>query len=164
MKNLRFVLLLMAFCVSAQAQVPKSVPAIVANGSALARAEFMNAKYWTKIGGLEDKDQGFVLFSRNLLPNPEGQIELWVKIVPNNAAEFNRQHELAAESAFVLQYATVDCTKNFLLLDRTAVYDANNMKLGPGSSSLTPKSARDRVKRGSIGGEVFQAVCVKLSV
>ena len=164
MKNLYFVLLFsVILCVSAQAQALRSEPASVAQSSAMARAEFMNAKYWTKIGGVEDKDRGFVLFSRNLLPNPDGQIELWVKIIPNNTAEFNRHYDLSADSAFVLQYATVDCTRNFLLLDRTAVYDANNTKLGVGSSSLTPKSARDRVKPGSIGGEVFQSVCVKLA-
>jgi hypothetical protein len=135
----------------------------VANTSALARAEFMNAKYWTKIGGIEDKEHGFTLFSRNHLPNPEGQIELWVKIVPKNLGAFNRHYDLSSDSAFVLQYATVDCSRNFLLLDRTAVYDANNTKLGTGSSSLTPKSSRDRVKPGSIGGEIFQAICVKLA-
>jgi hypothetical protein len=163
MKKLSFVLFSMAFCVSVQAQAVKPVSANVANSSALARAEFMNSKYWTKIGGIEDKERGFVLFSRNHLPNPEGQIELWVKIIPNSPAEFNRHYDLSSESAFVLQYATVDCTKNFLLLDRTAVYDANNTKLGSGSSSLTPKSSRDRVKPGSIGGEIFQAICVKLA-
>ena len=163
MKKLGFIFILVVFCVPAHAQAVKSVPANVAHSSALARAEFMNAKYWTKIGGQDDKDRGFTIFSRNLLPNPEGQIELWVKIVPNNTAEFNRLYELSANSSFVLQYATVDCSRNFLLLDRTAVYDANNTKLGVGSSSLTPKSARDRVKAGSIGGEVFQSVCVKLA-
>ena len=163
MKKLGFVFFLAVFCVSIPAQAVKPVPTNVTNSSALARAEFMNSKYWTKIGGVDDKERGFTLFSRNLLPNPEGQIELWVKIIPNNLAEFNRHYELSSDSAFVLQYATVDCTKNFLLLDRTAVYDANNTKLGTGSSSLTPKSARDRVKPGSIGGEVFQSVCVKLA-
>lgn len=163
MKKLIFVICLMVFCVSARAQAVKPVMPNVANSSVMARAEFMNAKYWTKIGGSDDKEHGFTLFSRNLLPNPEGQIELWVKIVPKNSGEFNRRFDLSAESAFVLQYATVDCTKNFLLLDRTAVYDANNTKLGTGSSSLTPKSSRDRVKPGSIGGEIFQAVCVKLA-
>ena len=163
MKKLWLVFFLAIFCTYVQAQSVKSLPANVANNSAMARAEFMDAKFWTKIGGVEDKDRGFTLFSRNLLPNPDGQIELWVKIVPKSVSEFNRHYDLSAESAFVLQYATVDCTKNFLLLDRTAVYDANNTKLGTGSSSLTPKSSRDRVRPGSIGGEIFQAVCVKLA-
>ena len=163
MRKIGLLFVLAAFCASVQAQAVKPVAPNVVNSSALARAEFMNAKYWTKIGGIDDKDHGFTLFSRNLLPNPEGQIELWVKIMPNNITEFNRHYELSSDSAFVLQYATVDCVRNFLLLDRTAVYDANNTKLGTGSSSLTPKSARDRVKPGSIGGEIFQGVCVKLA-
>jgi hypothetical protein len=164
MKKLCIFVLAMVFCVSTYAQSAKQVTPAIAASSAAARAEFMDAKFWTKIGGQEDKDHGFTVFSRNLLPNPEGQIELWVKIVPNNTAEFNRHYELSGESAFVLQYATVDCSKNFLLLERTAVYDANNTKLNNGSSALTPKSARDRVKSGSIGGEVFQSVCVRLTV
>ena len=165
MKKFCIVLVSVLFCVcSVNGQSVKAAVPSVVTSSSLARAEFMNAKYWTKIGGQEDKDHGFTLFSRNLLPNPEGQIELWVKIIPNNAAEFNRHFDLSSESAFVLQYATIDCTRNFLLLERTAVYDANNTKLNNGSSSLTPKNARDRVKPGSIGGEVFQSVCVKLAV
>jgi len=158
-----FALTFLAVCsVGAFAQAVKSVPALATSTSA-ARAEFMNAKYWSKIGGIDDKDHGFTLFSRNLLPNPEGQIELWVKVIPNNFEQFNRRYDLSNDSAFVLQYATVDCTRNFLLLERTAVYDANNNKLNGGSSELTPKSSRDRVKPGSIGGEIFQSICVKLA-
>lgn len=163
MKTFVFVVFSLSFCVWAPAQSVKPAPANVPTSSALARAEFMNAKYWTKIGGHDDMERGFTLFSRNLLPNPDGQIELWVKIVPKNKHEFNRHYDLSSESAFVLQYATVDCAKNFVFLERTAVYDVDNNKLGAGSSSLTPKNARDRVKPGSIGGEVFQSVCVKLA-
>lgn len=150
-----------AICVfGARAQAPKSVPL---NASA-ARTEFMNAKYWSKIGGQDDKDLGFTLFSRNLLPNPEGQIELWVKIVPLNTEKFNRHYSISSESSFVLQYATVDCAKNVLLLERTGVYDSTFRKLGEGTSALNPKSIKDRVKPGSIGAEIFQGVCVKLAV
>jgi len=49
------------------------------------------------------------------------------------------------------------------MLDRTAVYDANFNRLGDGTAALNPKSSRDRVKQGSIGSEIFQAVCVKLA-
>jgi hypothetical protein len=164
MKKVFIFYLFGLFCVSAQAQTAKTVTPAVVNSSSVARAEFMNAKYWTKIGGSEDKEHGFMLFSRNLLPNPDGQIELWVKIVPNSIEHFNRKYDLSSESAFVLQYATVDCSKNLILLERTAVYDANNNKLNGGSAELTPKSARDRVRPGSIGGEVFQGVCVKLAI
>ena len=152
-------LLSLSFCVhTAFAQSPNAVPIKAEN----ARAEFMNAKYWSKIGEQTDADKGFTLFSRNLLPNPEGQIELWVKIVPNNLAPFIKHYELDPTAAYVLQYATVDCGKNNLLLERTAVYDANNVKLNNVPSSLTPKSARDRVKPGSIGAQVFHSICVKL--
>lgn len=141
-------------------QMPtKSIPV----AASAARAEFMNAKYWSKIGSQDDKDIGFVLFSRNLLPNPEGQIELWVKVIPNHTEKFNRHYDLTPSAAFVLQYATVDCARNFLRLERTAVYDASFNRLGDGTSELNPKSARDRVKPGSIGSEIFQSVCVKLA-
>ena len=155
-----FIVAFTAICVfGVQAQAPKTAPI----SSNAARAEFMNAKYWSKIGGQDDKDLGFTLFSRNLLPNPEGQIELWVKIVPLNAVHFNRHYSINSESAFVLQYATVDCSKNFLLLERTGVYDAAFNRLGDGTSALNPKSIKDRVKPGSIGAEIFQGVCVKLA-
>ena len=152
-----------AFSVQAQIQTIQMPTKSIPVATSAARAEFMNAKYWSKIGSQEDKEIGFVLFSRNLLPNPEGQIELWVKVLPNNTEKFIRHYNLSNEAAFVLQYATVDCAKNSLMLDRTAVYDANFNRLGDGTSALNPKSSRDRVKAGSIGSEIFQAVCVKLA-
>lgn len=127
-----------------------------------ARAEFMEAKYWSKIGEQKDAERGFTLYSRNLLPNPDGQIEFWVKVVPANVAQFNKRYGLASNAAFVLQYATVDCARNVLLIERTGVYDANNTRINSGPSSLTPRSTRDRVKPGSIGAEIFQSICVKL--
>jgi hypothetical protein len=126
------------------------------------RAEFMNEKYWSKIGVQKDPARGFTLYSRNLLPNPDGQIEFWVKIIPTNVEHFNKTYDLGATAAYVLQYATVDCGKNFLLLERTGVYDSNNVRLSNGPAALTPKSARDRVKPGSIGAEIFHSVCIKL--
>ena len=126
------------------------------------RAEFMNAKYWSKIGEQTDPSRGFALYSRNLLPNPDGQIEFWVKIVPTNVEQFNKAYDLGTNTAFVLQYATVDCGRNFLLLERTGVYDSNNVRLGNGPPSLTPKSSRDRVKPGSIGAEIYHSICIKL--
>src|SRR5262245_48335870 len=63
------------------------------------RAEFMNAKYWSKIGEQKDPLRGFTLYSRNLLPNPEGQIELWVKIVPSNLEQFNKHYEIDSNAS-----------------------------------------------------------------
>ena len=156
----KFIFLLsLSVCVhTAFAQSPNPVPIKAEN----ARAEFMNAKYWSKIGERTDTERGFTLFSRNLLPNPEGQIELWVKIVPTNLAQFIKHYEVDPNAAYVLQYATIDCGRNVLLLERTAVYDVNNVKLNGGPPSLTPKSARDRVKPGSIGAEIFHSICIKL--
>lgn len=130
--------------------------------SEAARAEFMNPKYWSKIGELKDETKGFKLFSRNLFPNPEGQIEFWVKISPLNLEHFNRNYDLPANAAFVIQYATVDCSRRFILLERTGVYDSANTRLNSGTSELNPRSSRDRVKPGSISGEIYQSVCVRL--
>ena len=81
------VVLGLAFCVSsAFAQNSDPAPAKAEN----VRAEFMNAKYWSKIGEQTDPARGFTLYSRNLLPNPDGQIEFWVKIVPSNVEQFNK--------------------------------------------------------------------------
>ena len=153
------LVLSVVFCVnSASAQSSDPTPPKAEN----VRAEFMNAKYWSKIGEQADPLRGFTLYSRNLLPNPDGQIELWIKVVPTNTEHFNKAYDLGANSAFVLQYATVDCSKKVVLLERTGVYDSNNLRLGNGPPALTPKSARDRVKPGSIGAEVFHSICIKL--
>jgi hypothetical protein len=158
MRNLIFVLCL-GFCVSsAFGQSNVVAPPKAEN----VRAEFMDAKYWSKIGEQKDPSRGFALYSRNLLPNPDGQIEFWVKIIPTNLEQFNKAYDLGTNTAYVLQYATVDCGRNFVLLERTGVYDSNNVRLGNGSSALTPKSTRDRVKPGSIGAEVFHSICIKL--
>jgi len=147
----------------AAASFGQSVPVSPLTASAeAARAEFMNTKFWSKIGEFKDESKGFVLFSRNLLPNPEGQIEFWVKIAPKNTDDFNKRFGLPANAAFVLQYATVDCSKRFLSLERTAIYDAGNQRLGSGSGELTPKTSRDRTKPGSIGAEIYASICERL--
>jgi hypothetical protein len=160
MRKVSFVALMFACAFACFGQSASVSPSTVS--SEAARAEFINMKYWSKIGEFKDETKGFTLFSRNLFPNPEGQIEFWVKIVPKNAADFNRRYDLSANSAFVIQYATVDCTRRFLSLERTGVYDAANSRIGSGSSELTPKSSRDRVKQGSIGSEIYASVCVRL--
>jgi hypothetical protein len=153
------VFLSLVFCInSAFAQSPDVAPPKADN----VRAEFMNAKYWSKIGVQTDPVRGFTLYSRNLLPNPDGQVEFWVKIIPTNIEQFNKAYDLGTNTAYVLHYATVDCAKKFLLLERTGVYDSNNVRLGNGPPALTPKSARERVKPGSIGAEIFHNVCIKL--
>ncbi|MGH9947887.1 MAG: hypothetical protein ACRD6X_11900 [Pyrinomonadaceae bacterium] len=127
-----------------------------------ARAEFMNAKYWSKIGEMKTTGPGFMLFSRNLFPNPEGQIELWVKIIPNDLRAFNKKYELPSKASFVLHYATVDCTRRYVVLEKTGVYDAANNKLNTGTRELNPSTSRERVKPGSIGAEIWESVCVRL--
>ena len=160
MRNLSLIALIFVCASASFGQAVSVSPSTVS--SEAARAEFINAKYWSKIGEYKDETKGFTLFSRNLFPNPEGQIEFWVKIVPKDAANFNKRYDLANNSAFVIQYATVDCTKRFLSLERTGIYDSSNVRLGNGSSELTPKSSRDRVRQGSIGAEIFASVCVRL--
>lgn len=127
-----------------------------------AKAEFLNPKYWSKLGPTTEGQRGFTLFSRNILPNPEGQYELWIKVVPANVEAFNKQYSLPQDAAYVLQYATVDCEKRLLLLEKTGVYDAKDMRLNAGSNALTPKSAKDRVKPGSIGAIFFEYFCQRM--
>jgi hypothetical protein len=158
MRKLTVVLSLGLFICPALGQSSNTAPPKAEN----VRAEFMDAKYWSKIGEQTDPVRGFKLYSRNLLPNPDGQIEFWVKVIPANLEQFNKTYDLEPASAYVLQYATVDCGKKFLLLERTGVYDTNNVRLGGGPPSLTPKSTRDRVKPGSIGAEIFHSICIKL--
>lgn len=142
-----------AFGQAANTEAPKSEEA---------KAEFINPKYWSKLGPPTDGPRGFTLFSRNILPNPEGQFELWVKIVPVTAEAFRKHYGMPQDAIYVLQYATVDCDKRALLLEKTGVYDLSDNRLNTGSSALTPKSAKDRVKPGSIGATVFEYVCVRL--
>lgn len=126
-----------------------------------AKAEFLNSKYWSKLSAT-DGPTGFTLFSRNILPNPDGYYEFWIKVVPATPEAFRKQYGLSADAAYVLQYATVDCEKRLLLLERTGVYDAKDMRLNSGAAALTPKSAKDRVKPGSIGAVTFESFCHKL--
>jgi len=160
MKQVGIFLIALLFCVSAYGQGgSKTVPTVGGN----ARAEFMDPKYWNRLAEPEkDQPLAFTLYSRNILPNPEGQYELWVKIVPVNVPAFIRKYDLPSNTAFVLQYATIDCSRNVLLLERTGIYDAGNVRIGEGSARLTPKEARDRVKPGSIGAAVFHNFCVRL--
>lgn len=154
------IAIVLVFSASAFGQAISVSPSTVS--SEAARAEFMNTKYWSKIGEMKDETKGFTLFSRNLFPNPDGQIEFWVKIKPRNLEDFNKRYQLPSNAAFVIQYATVDCTKRFLSLERTGVYNAANVRLNNGSGELNPKSARDRVRPGSIGSEIYASICVRL--
>ncbi len=127
-----------------------------------ARAEFLNQKYWSNLGKATEGTRGFALFSRNIAPNAEGLYELWVKIIPANAPAFNRKYDLPKNAAFAVQYATVNCGKRQLLMEKTAVYDSANNALDAKSSELVQKATRSRVKPGSIGETVFDYICLKL--
>jgi hypothetical protein len=114
---------------------------------------------WSRIGDSVEKNRGFALYGRGIRLNRAGAYELWVKIVPANAAVFNKRYSLPKGTDYVLQYATVDCSKKLLLLERTALYDSSHKAVEGNASALTPPSKKDSVKPGSIGDALFRSVC-----
>ncbi len=115
--------------------------------------------HWSKLRHKVDGPKGFTLAGRGMRINPFGQYELWVKIVPVNPTVFLKQYGLPAKTAYVLQYATVDCGKRLLLFEKTAAYDAADTPVSGRVSGIVPSSAKDSVKPGSIGDAVFASVC-----
>ena len=115
---------------------------------------------WSKLGPATEGPRGFTLHSRDIRLNSAGQYELWIKVIPANAAAFNRRYDLPKNTAFVLQYTTVDCAKKLLLFEKTALYDAANAIVNGRVSGLVSTSKRDSVKPGSIGESVYKNVCI----
>ena len=71
-----------------------------------------------------------------------------------------RLAHLPKNTAYVLQYATVDCAKKLLLFEKTALYSAENTMVNGRVTGLTPASQKGSVKPGSIGESVYKYVCV----
>lgn len=137
----------------AQDKTPAAAPS---NG------EFLAGKYWSELGKPVEGQRGFTVYTRNMQPKADSLFEMWVKIVPANAAAFNRRYGLPKESAFVVQFARVDCTKRLISFEKTAAYDAANNSIDPRGSELVKGETRTRVKSGSVGETVFEYICVKL--
>jgi hypothetical protein len=127
-----------------------------------AKAEFLDQKFWSDLGKPTEGPRGFALFTRNMQPKSDSLFELWVKIVPVNASAFNKRYGLPKESAYVIQYATVDCGKKQVMMEKTAAYDAANGVVDSRSSDLVRNEAKTRVKSGSISENVFEYLCLKL--
>ena len=125
-----------------------------------AKAEHFATQNWSKLGPATDGPRGFTLHSRDIRLNSSGQYELWVKIIPAKTETFNKRYDLPKNTAFVLQYATVDCEKRLLLFERTALYDAGSSVVEGRVTALVSAAKRDSVKPGSIGESVFKNVCV----
>lgn len=116
---------------------------------------------WTKMGPTIEGSRGFTLHSRGIKMNSSGSYELWVKIVPVNQSAFARRYDLPKGTEHIIQYATVDCDKRLVLLERTTAYDSSNKILSGRVSGLTPSSKKEAVKPGSIGEAVYRFVCVE---
>jgi hypothetical protein len=124
--------------------------------------EFLAERFWTGLGKATEGARGFSLYTRNMQPKSDTNFEFWVRIVPTNATAFNRRYSLPRESAFVIQRATVDCSKRTVYLDRTAAYDAGNNSLDPRGSDLIKGDIRSRVRAGSVSETLFEYICLKL--
>lgn len=130
------------------------------NRSASANAEKLADENWVKLGPTVEGERGFTVHGKGIRLNKEGLYELWVRIMPVNTAAFARRYNLPRELRHVVQFATVDCSKNVLLLEKTSVIGADNKALAAKTNLLTPSSKQDAVKPGSIGEAVFRYVCV----
>lgn len=114
---------------------------------------------WSRIGNPIEGPRGFTLEGRGIRMNASGAYELWVKILPANTAVFTKRYALPKSTEYVLQFATVDCSKNLLLLEKTSAYNSGNKVLEGNMSVITPSSKRDVVRPGSIGEALFRFVC-----
>ena len=125
-----------------------------------AKPENFATQNWSKLGPATEGPRGFTIHSRDIRLNSSGQYELWVKIVPAKTEIFNKRYDLPKNTAFVLQYATVDCGKRLLFFEKTALYDAGSTVLEGRVNALVSAAKRDAVKPGSIGESVYKNVCV----
>jgi len=118
------------------------------------------AMNWSKLGPTIEGARGFTLQGRGIRINKEGQYELWVKIVPENRADFSKRYGIPRNADHVLQYATVDCEKRSLFFEKTSVFDESGKAMESRTNLLTP-SKKDAVKPGSIGEALYKYVCVE---
>lgn len=119
------------------------------------------AANWSKLGPTTEGSRGFTLHGKGVRLNGQGQYELWIKIVPTNAAAFGKRYDLPKGTAHVLQYATVDCNKRVVLLEKTSAYDSTGAVLAGSTSALTPSARKSTVKPGSVSEAVFRYVCLE---
>lgn len=124
------------------------------------KAENFTTQNWSQLGPATEGAKGFTLHGRGIRVNSAGQYELWVKVIPANAAVFNKRYDLPKNAAYVLQYTTVDCAKKLLLFEKTALYDSANAIVEGRVTGLMPASKKDAVRPGSIGESVYKNVCV----
>lgn len=125
-------------------------------------SEFLEQKYWSDLGKPTEGTRGFTLFTRNMQPKTDTLFEFWVKIVPTNAAAFNRRYSLPRESVVVIQKAIVDCTKRTVFFEDTKAFDSEKNSVDPRGSDLVKGEAKSRAKAGSVGATVFDYICLKL--
>lgn len=143
----RIVLLAIAFAIPAAAQDIKPTEPTTSAGN------------WSKIGTPIDGSRGFTLYGRGIRLNTEGAYELWVKIVPANTAAFVKRYSLPKNTSYAMQFATINCSKKLLLLEKTTALDTADKSIEGNMSALTPASKRDSVRPGSIGDVLFRSVC-----
>ncbi len=119
------------------------------------------AEFWSEMGPGVTGDQGFKLRSRGIRETSDSLFELWIKILPNKTAVFNRQYSLPAETAYALQSVTVNCRSRFVKVDNTILYNSADELVKGSVAKLTPAANRNAVRSGSISGAVYESVCVK---
>jgi hypothetical protein len=119
------------------------------------------AENWSKLGPTIEGTKGFTLHGRDIRLNREGQYQMQVKITPGSLPTFTKRYSLPGSTNYVLQYATVDCSKRVLLLEKTIVYDADGKPVSAPNESLTPSSQKETVKPGSVGEALYRFVCVE---
>lgn len=139
------------------------IPAII-HGQQAAAVEKPVKVLWTSLGEPVEGTKGFSLFSRGMRVNPKGQYELWVKIVPEDAKAFIRSYNLPNATAYVVQYATIDCGKKLVGFERSSAFDGEDKTIQGKTSGISLSEKRKAVKPGSIGDEVYKRVCVDPSI
>lgn len=116
---------------------------------------------WSKLGPAVEGPRGFTLLGKGIRINGSGQYELWVKVVPGNQPAFIKRYDLPKGTEYVVQYATVDCDRRSVSLEKTALYGMQDKVMVGNITSITPSSRKETVRPGSISESVFRFVCVE---
>ena len=140
------VLLLFAGLSGAQTIIQK--PATRAPGDSAA---------WSQMGEPVSGPFGFTLFTRGIRAEAQSRYAVWIRVVPQDEAEFARKFSLPAGVAEIVQFVHVDCRERTLFFEESRLFGKKGEVFST-KGTLVPMN-RSRVREGSISEAVFRNIC-----
>ncbi len=116
---------------------------------------------WSKLGPTVEGPRGFTLHGRGIRINSQGQYELSVRITPVSLLPFIKRYDLPKATSFVVQFATIDCEKRLVSLEKTEIFGVSGQAIEGKITGITPSSRKESVRPGSIGEALYRFVCVE---